>query len=1156
MRTRSNLLVSVLMLAVLGVAAHAQTVNPVSATASSDFNADTGASNVTTVADLNGLNEHIGETGVWRTWLSAAAPQYQNQQWILVDLGAEYELGAIRIWNYHEVAGIETSGRGFKDFSLWVGGTGATLPTGYSDGTEPTTWDKFSALTGWTNVVSGGTLARGPSSLIGNNTYPCNNTISTSATGVRYIGVDAGAYEWDGVGVGNYTGLAQIQAVLPVPPAVINTGATNTTTVAATLQGGVTAGLPFPEVTTYWGLEGDITNMIDTGTQSASFSNTISGLTAGTTYEYYFVASNVAGAATSATSSFTTASAAVSPVVTNTGAANVLYTTATLQGEVTEGDPTPEVIVTWWASGESTNAIDMSIQSGAFSTDLSSLSENTTYFYTCTASNSVGTSTSAAKSFTTSLLGTLITPTVEDFSSQHSYGNGWRYAVNTVNASGLTDDNGTGVLGDGGDAHSNAEGVYWSTADDTFPAHITYDLGGSYDVNTMRIWNANQPPWHNEGIASMEVFAGATPATMTSRGVFAVAQASGLATYTGEEHAVSFAAVRYIKFDILSDHGGGVHSLAEVRFEGPPQAPAVTNAGTTNITTVTATLQGDVTAGLPVPAVTTHWGPAGNITNAIDNGAQSVAFSNKLSGLTAGMTYEYYFVASNAVGTASSTTGTFSTVAAAVPAAVTNGGATNVWLSGATLQGAVTAGDPSPTVTVTWWQSGGSSNVIDMGTQVGAFSTTINGLLGNTTYSYYCYATNSAGADTSATLSFTTELSTITPTVADVSSSLAAFDRYAVHTVDSSGMADANGSGVVGDAGDTHLQGEAGIAWTTPGNLGGAYGTDFDPTITYDLGGEYDVTTMRIWNYNSALQHPGGTTISIIGPDEVDVHTSADGVTFTLAETVNFAVAPGADGYMGQAIAVNYEGVRYIKFDIKTNHDGAVFDGTGARGGAVDGRSLTGLSEVRFQGVPGGDPILPATVVMVSSENPIDIDRDADHTVDGSGLTDANANGFLGDVGDTHINASDPGYVWTTVGNLGPTPPTDFDPTIIYDLGDVDVYDVSVMRIWNDNSAGFTHLAAKDVEVFAGRTLEALSSRGTFTFAQAPGLVSYTGQDIPVSFARVRYIKFDILTNHDGAVFDGTGTEGGTDGRHLAGLAEVRFKGRVSPASGMTLIVR
>jgi len=191
----------------------------------------------------------------------------------------------------------------------------------------------------------------------------------------------------------------------------------------------------------------------------------------------------------------------------------------------------------------------------------------------------------------------------------------------------------------------------------------------------------------------------------------------------------------------------------------------------------------------------------------------------------------------------------------------------------------------------------------------------------------------------------------ITPTVSGFSTELTVWglDRAAVHCVDGSGL-----------TGGGHVNWEdPSVVWTT---LGPYEVTDFDPYITFDLGGVYDVTGIREWGYNSNFQDDtlaaAGVYISIMGPDEVDVFTSTDGANFALATTVNFALAPGVDGYTGNDVAVNLPGVRYIKLDIMTNHDGAVFDGTGANGGLIDGRGLTGLSEIRF--VPE-----PATLVLL-----------------------------------------------------------------------------------------------------------------------------------------------------------------------------------------------
>jgi alpha-L-fucosidase len=187
-----------------------------------------------------------------------------------------------------------------------------------------------------------------------------------------------------------------------------------------------------------------------------------------------------------------------------------------------------------------------------------------------------------------------------------------------------------------------------------------------------------------------------------------------------------------------------------------------------------------------------------------------------------------------------------------------------------------------------------------------------------------------------------------TVAIAAVSSeNVLGLDRDASRTVDGSGM-----------TGGNHADGETGVAWTTVGNLGP--GSDLSPSITFDLGETVDVESIREWGYNTSFVTGGGTPMSRIGPKDVDVFTSADGVTFTFAESLVFAQASGTAGYAGHLIPVDYQNVRYIRLNIKTNHDGAVFDGTGNQPGG-DGRSLTGLSEIQF-GI-ASDPAAPPEVV-------------------------------------------------------------------------------------------------------------------------------------------------------------------------------------------------
>jgi alpha-L-fucosidase len=199
------------------------------------------------------------------------------------------------------------------------------------------------------------------------------------------------------------------------------------------------------------------------------------------------------------------------------------------------------------------------------------------------------------------------------------------------------------------------------------------------------------------------------------------------------------------------------------------------------------------------------------------------------------------------------------------------------------------------------------------------------------------------------------EIPATTTTVAAVSSeNVIGLDRDASNSVDSSGLE-------VGSTSPVHATGEDGMVWTTVGSLGP--GTDYDPYVIYDLGSVTDVASIREWGYNSNFQVGSpAVNLAVIGPDEVDVHTSVYGVVYTFAGTVHFALAPGVAGYAGHAIPVDYRGIRFIKLDIKTNHDGAVFNGTGSMRGLADGRSLTGLSEIRFEG-----PATAAPAIRISA---------------------------------------------------------------------------------------------------------------------------------------------------------------------------------------------
>jgi len=211
----------------------------------------------------------------------------------------------------------------------------------------------------------------------------------------------------------------------------------------------------------------------------------------------------------------------------------------------------------------------------------------------------------------------------------------------------------------------------------------------------------------------------------------------------------------------VEDVSNPFYPLNAIVVEGvalPPAPPAVTNLGATNVMAATATMRGEVTEGSPVPDVTVYWWEPGSTTSRVDMGERWVSFATDLAGLALGTEYRYFCVASNSLGVSTSLTESFTTSPTGILPVVT-ATASGLETSAATIGGEVTAGDPTPSVNVYWGLPGAVTNVVSLGEQAGIFSTVVTGLSENTSYGYYCVATNLAGVGTSATNVFTTDVS-------------------------------------------------------------------------------------------------------------------------------------------------------------------------------------------------------------------------------------------------------------------------------------------------------------------------------------------------------------------------------------------------------------
>ncbi len=318
----------------------------------------------------------------------------------------------------------------------------------------------------------------------------------------------------------------------------------------------------------------------------------------------------------------------------------------------------------------------------------------------------------------------------------------------------------------------------------------------------------------------------------------------------------------------------------------------------------------------------------------------------------------------------------------------------------------------------------------------------------------------------------------------------APFSRLARNTV--------NNSGMTGGA-HSHLAPDTNM-WLSKGTFQGP--TDTAPEISFDLGGLYNVSELKVWNYNE-----GSPNLTTRGVAMADIYVAGTDGIFTLFRANQaFTQAPGNTSDFSQEIDLDGVEARYIKLDISASHGGD--------------NNFVGLSEVRFRGqaldIPKNLP-LPSTIHSVSSGFG---GRPATNLVNFSGM----------EYGSAH--SVDPGTMWLTNGTLAA--PNDTDPFVVFDLGQV--IDLDCMKVWNYNEflPGRPELLARGVEAMdvfvAGEDLVFELVYEGLVLNQAPGVANVDfGQVFSLLGYSARYIKFDNMHGFAGGDFD------------FVGLSEVQF---------------
>lgn len=194
--------------------------------------------------------------------------------------------------------------------------------------------------------------------------------------------------------------------------------------------------------------------------------------------------------------------------------------------------------------------------------------------------------------------------------------------------------------------------------------------------------------------------------------------------------------------------------------------------------------------------------------------------------------------------------------------------------------------------------------------------------------------------------------SVITGVTATATSELVkTFDRVAAYAVDGSGLDPKTGhhTGIPDDA-----------MWLSRGvGFLDSEGDDRHPAITFDLGDDYLLDALRVWNYNEVT----GVNLFGRGIKDARILVSSDGESFTpltdpadgdAVFTLHAAAGLGDTDFSQTMTLYTDSPVRFVRIEAVTTHEGSDFDA-----GTIADEGFAGLSEVRFSGSPVPNNIIP-----------------------------------------------------------------------------------------------------------------------------------------------------------------------------------------------------
>jgi len=115
-----------------------------------------------------------------------------------------------------------------------------------------------------------------------------------------------------------------------------------------------------------------------------------------------------------------------------------------------------------------------------------------------------------------------------------------------------------------------------SPATGTSSHWIQYDLGTSYQLGNLHVWNYNDPKDLNSGARKISIQTSDDGETWQYRGVHLLAQAAGSGFYEGSDLInLDRAEARYVLLTIVENYGGACYGIGEIRMDVSPVLPEV-----------------------------------------------------------------------------------------------------------------------------------------------------------------------------------------------------------------------------------------------------------------------------------------------------------------------------------------------------------------------------------------------------------------------------------------------------------------------------------------------------------------------------------------------------------------------------------------------------